>query len=92
MDAANGHDAAGKAVATALARAEAEMPDQAHRELAGRLLSGFLLAEDAPVIEPQGDESARNAQRDRWQQWWDKVRDEFCFTAGGDLGRPSPTP
>jgi hypothetical protein len=92
MDATNGHDAAGKAVATALARAQAEPTDQGQRELACRLLNGFLLAEDAPAIDPQADEAERMAQLAEWQQWWDKVRDELCFTAGGDLGRPSPTP
>ena len=91
-EASSGYDAAGKAVAAALAQAQAQMPDEAHRELAGRLLEEFLLADDAPAIDAAGDSAVRTAQLEDWQQWWEKVRDEFGLTAGGDLGRPSPTP
>jgi hypothetical protein len=92
MQASDGYEAAGKAVAAALARAQADMPDQVHREIAQRLLADFLLADDAPAIDPAADAAARTAQFQQWQQWWQRAQDGYSFTAGGDLGRPSPTP
>jgi hypothetical protein len=91
LQTSGGYDPAGKAVAAALAQAQAEMPEPSHRELARGLLADFLVADDGPAIDPAADPELRAAQLQRWQQWWEQVRDEFRLTAG-HLGRPVPTP
>jgi hypothetical protein len=73
---------AAKAVASALARAQAELENRPEREYAARLLADFLLAKDAPVIEPAADKPARIAQLEQWQRWWEQAADQFHLKAG----------
>jgi HEAT repeat protein len=84
-------DAAGRAVAAALARAETELQDEECRRHADQLLDDFLLVDAAPHIDPKADQPTREAQFQAWSKWWDGVEDQLQLKAG-QLVAVSPAP